>query len=233
MKNKVWSFLNSNFGIWFLSSIVLSALTFSYSSYENYQERVTAQAGKILKLDIEISNRLDILSHALLNRKSDPKKMQIALLSMANPGQATYPVHVYEEYKNRTTQSLFWELYSLSEDKSKNELKFAAQTSMQLFKEYQLFGVIDNLGQESPFKVIIEAFSDAELPFVKSSLLEIKYKPLNLARWGKPFDSVFEDNVEDIEQSDISPSPMQRVLERIDPNVIEKVGEMLTESQTE
>ena len=57
--SNLWKFLNSSFGIWILSSILLSGLTFLYTNYSAFKVEQTQAQARLSDLKDEISYRLD------------------------------------------------------------------------------------------------------------------------------------------------------------------------------
>jgi hypothetical protein len=54
----IWSFANSSFGLWFLSSVLLSAAVYSYQTWQDakHQRELTTQ--RVERLNLEIAGRL-------------------------------------------------------------------------------------------------------------------------------------------------------------------------------
>ena len=100
--NPLIKFLNSAFGLWLLTSVVLSALTWSYSQW-----KVSADNDEqIYKLDVEISERLE---SGWSYRPTDGKPYFPVnhLLFPPGPEAAIQP-----EFANRNLKSLLYELES-------------------------------------------------------------------------------------------------------------------------
>lgn len=57
--SNLWKFLNSSFGIWILSSILLSGLTLLYTNYSAFKVEQTQAQARLFALKDEISYRLD------------------------------------------------------------------------------------------------------------------------------------------------------------------------------
>lgn len=55
---KIWAFVNSTLFLWFLSSIVLGIISFSYAKWDRQREIEREQRERAEKLDTEISSRL-------------------------------------------------------------------------------------------------------------------------------------------------------------------------------
>ena len=57
-QSKIWKFLNSPLGLWFLSSIVLSGIAFAYSGIQDWRDRNAAEYELSRRLDVEIQTRI-------------------------------------------------------------------------------------------------------------------------------------------------------------------------------
>jgi hypothetical protein len=106
--NRLWAFLNSPLGIWFLSVVVIGTLTWSYAQWQVLKSR----AEEIYKLDVEVDARLSKVQYASLHFAAYP-----------NTEPAYYPVRqlllppgtenaIHAEYANRNLKSLLYELKS-------------------------------------------------------------------------------------------------------------------------
>lgn len=58
-KPSLWTFLNSSFALWFLSSVALSGIVFVYSEYDEVRSEQRKSAARISALKDEIGYRLD------------------------------------------------------------------------------------------------------------------------------------------------------------------------------
>lgn len=124
-------FLNSGFGLWFLSSVVLSGLTFGYGLLDNYLTVEKERSEKIRRLDVEIRSRTGQLEALMLGIQDHPDieraaGLRRALTNLLRPPTsaiapttdefAIYPA--FPEFKERTLLSLLVELmYTVPESK--------------------------------------------------------------------------------------------------------------------
>lgn len=78
-KSKLWVFLNSNFGLFMMSSIVLSFMTWSYTQWTDSLEKKKVLSEKLTKLETEVSYRVQVMQnyfesecseHSNLSRKT-------------------------------------------------------------------------------------------------------------------------------------------------------------------
>ena len=72
-KEKCFSFLNSPFGLWILSSIFLAALTSMWSVWNSTQQQERQNTEQIAKIKIEINHRLSAAEQKLDNYLSDTR----------------------------------------------------------------------------------------------------------------------------------------------------------------
>lgn len=103
--SKLWAFLNSAFGIWVLSTIVLGVFGWNYARWQNLQTR----AAEIHNLDTEINARLysvetTVGSNWPKGGKTDYYPVKLLLLP-PGPDRAILP-----EFANRNLKSLLFDL---------------------------------------------------------------------------------------------------------------------------
>lgn len=163
-ENGVWKFANSNFGLWFLSTIFISSLTFGYSLWNDYQKRQIEISEKIQRLDNEINFRLQSynLTYILWEAMSRVPTVEVET-EMINPfkliiNPPTSDNFFYADFKQRNLVSLLIELESLESDISKksklksaiNKVLFLRNTvchedSLTIKEYYEYDDVIDTI----------------------------------------------------------------------------------------
>lgn len=128
---RIMVFLNSGFGLWFLSSVVLSGLTFGYGILASYLTVEKERSEKIRRLDVEIRSRTGQLEALMLGIQDHPDIERAAGLRRAltnllrPPTSAIAPTtdefaicSAFPEFKERTLLSLLIELmYTVPESK--------------------------------------------------------------------------------------------------------------------
>jgi len=148
----LWSFLNSNFGLFVCSSVVLASLSYGYHQWIKYQD----DQRKIEQLDIEISLRLrDMSALAQLpdrNRYNNVENIQRVDEGDSKKFWIRRPA--FPEYKDKNTTSLLWQLYLLAPVSDRPEIRRAIDQSIQ----------IDRLIPQIRFK----AASEPDLPAAKT-----------------------------------------------------------------
>ena len=112
-------FLNSPFGLWFLSTIFISAGSWIFTEWRDSRQAHAERQERTARLDLEITNRfdhgdLDMLRHALTNR--DTGEFRAEALA-AVPAQVLLPPdrsrQLFPEYGNRGLRALLIELRTL------------------------------------------------------------------------------------------------------------------------
>lgn len=134
-KNKLWKFVNSNFGLWLLSSVFVGIITFSYTKLNESISNNSSRKELIIKLDQEIEGRFyQLISKQERQRDSINENFESNILPeqetmkelwfefKASPKgyyQGLYVV--YPEFSERNIASLIIELSSLIENKDESE----------------------------------------------------------------------------------------------------------------
>lgn len=133
--NKVWKFLNTGFGLWILSSIVLTSVTAAYSTWSTRVAAERDQLQHFKRLDAEIDLRyrrtLPAVTAAIADRKRDAigglkrvrtpldagdlSNLQLADILLPPASDVVY----LHEYRDRNVLSLFAEAQSIA--RSENE----------------------------------------------------------------------------------------------------------------
>lgn len=199
-KKKLWTVLNSSFALWFMSTIIVGVISFSYAAWDKSgeekrrsdEESRTVEREKTLatrKLDTEISSRLYYFSQLL-----DIEETGISvtpLLVLNNPSIAEYPINVFPEFEKRTLQSLLWELVQVVPESEKDEIKNAYEqaktlSSLSLLEQHMKAG---NARVEEKTSVAFTSHGVADL-LSKSE----RYANFNLERWGKPLAMIYQSD---------------------------------------
>ena len=174
MREKLWSLLNSSFVLWFLSSIVVTALTASYGVYQRARDDEVRRLELQRRLDTEISGRIAAAVIGLrINRErirrgdgieaDDVYVLVVSYLDNFFVSQADNPrdFSVYPEYRRRTFRSLLHELSRITVNSELDDLHEAA-------KAYDRISELGNVAQGDPLKAIEDATSQLETGIMKS-----------------------------------------------------------------
>jgi len=131
-KNKLWSFLNSNFGIWLLSSVVLGLITWGYTKISNSIIENSKNKTEIIKHIYEVNSRLD----TYIKTMSNPNLILDYYYSndcIIN-GQCQNNISIFPEYSNKNIQVLLVELSILVPSKKKKNIYNAIEELKELNK---------------------------------------------------------------------------------------------------
>ena len=126
MSSKLMDFLNSSFGTWFLTSVIVTGGAGLYQNVHLHYETQKIQHEQSLKYRYEIENRLDHLELGVRHAKTvgDAKKALQRLYS------GKYPLT--PELQNRALGSMYLNLYGLLEGDDKERAKQAIGLIRQL-----------------------------------------------------------------------------------------------------
>jgi len=124
---RLWSLVNSTFGVWLLSSVVLGGLTFAYTMYQQQSAEKMRKAQAERRLKEEISGRV---SNGLATMRQNGRRIErgeqgrtmVAVYNEAisflnnrvTYDSYSYDFSTYPEYKERNFQSLTIELGTLA-----------------------------------------------------------------------------------------------------------------------
>jgi hypothetical protein len=119
----IWTFLNSSFALWFLSSVVLAGLTTAVTSYQAKHKEQSRRAEIERRLDTEISSRIGLTLRVLRLEQADIARGEAQPAGTAYGKAESYldnsfpktswDFSIYPEYKARTFRSLIFELTSV------------------------------------------------------------------------------------------------------------------------
>ncbi len=137
MRARIWTFLNSSLGVWFLSSIVLSGLSVAYTHLQSKRTEERQSRALQRKLDTEIGHRIFNTQTGLavnrenVSRGANPGTTRGAYALVAlylNNQLQGVDYSVFTEYRTRTFPSLLIELSTLVDPVDAVELKGAIET---------------------------------------------------------------------------------------------------------
>jgi hypothetical protein len=120
----LWAFLNSSFGVFLLSSVVLGALSFSYTQWRDY----TAHKQAAEQLDLEIALRIQ----AMEKMSSSADKIRYSnLVNISDVINGNTKVHFYvrkplfNDSESKSLTTLLWQLYLLVPTSERSAVKEA------------------------------------------------------------------------------------------------------------
>lgn len=209
--DKFWAFVNSAVFLWFLSSVVLGIISFSYARRAEKQklaqeqrerdaliERETTLTTK--KLDAEISSRVSYFAqsqdiHLIVGRDvgSSPKSdfgidarlSEEGIRSLNDTNATDYKTNVYPEYANRNLRSLLLDLKEVvpGEDQAAiDDAHKALLNSQQIFlRTLSIIKERKKSGKPS-YVSVDESFGKEEAIKLKKLCVFFNQRK----RWGKP-----------------------------------------------
>ncbi len=150
---RVWTFVNSSFGIFIFSSIILTLITNAYANRQADQKEVQEKRTLVRKLETEISYRTGYILHWLKSDKfyyashaidttmiyymDFPYRASLAHLNNLYGDPATSIENkidnsTYPEYRSRTFVSLLNELYPYAGDSLDRDIRSTYQAYQML-----------------------------------------------------------------------------------------------------
>ena len=136
--NKFLGFLNSNFGLFVLSTIFISAFSWGYSQLSEWRRENANRAATEQHLRLEIAQRLRVI-RKLGTRfpYSDLNIIRTATYGY-RVGSVQVPSHmliyspIFEEYGPRSLESLLWELESMVAEPEKSQIRLIRSKSFDI-----------------------------------------------------------------------------------------------------
>lgn len=125
----VWTFLNSNFGLFICSSVFITFISWAYNEVQQSTKGKIEKELSIQKLVTEIKYRNILLASRIDNYYYQDDSLNYAVLDeiryvfkgdteelMEGKMEATDFTPIFPEYAQRSIISLYWELISISEN---------------------------------------------------------------------------------------------------------------------
>jgi hypothetical protein len=136
IKESVWLFLNSAFGLWLLSTVVISIATAIYTKIQTDRAEKSKTAELKRKLEVELANRVGVLDNGLDALLSGTTKIFTGSVTMTvvnidagkrAESEGLNGSIVFSEFKDRTFQSLVFEFEQFAPLEDKNNLREAVK----------------------------------------------------------------------------------------------------------
>jgi hypothetical protein len=102
---QLWKFLNSGFGLWLLSTVVIGLIGWAYAQWQGSQENLAQSSALIDKLDVEIEARL-AAAEWFHTSSDNARTLANRLLSPPSEENVVQP-----EFAKRNLKSLMYELH--------------------------------------------------------------------------------------------------------------------------
>ncbi len=135
-ESKLWTFLNSNFGMLLISSFFLSGISFVYTAYTSSQDATAQQQAAIFKLTHELNHRICFLQLPAFQPGKGMLQAAYAAASGAEPDTATAFEPLFEEYRGMSMDELFFNLSQVADDELSADLENLSHISEDV--EYRL-----------------------------------------------------------------------------------------------
>jgi hypothetical protein len=183
MLHKVWAFLNSSFGVWLLSSVVLAWITKTYATWQAHKASAQTRSVTMQRLDTEIAFRLamalDTLRVATIateNRYGTPKYVYQAVYNClenfyihdaSNPRDFS----LYPEYRKRTFRALLLELRAVVPHDDITDLK----TVLDAYEE--ISDIADTGSLDTSPQASSEAVTTVRA-LIQTQMIRSRWKPM-------------------------------------------------------
>jgi hypothetical protein len=129
----LWAFVNSSFGLFFLSSVVVGLLSFSYTQWRDYK---TSQHS-IEQLDLEIALRLhtmDRMCGSAENRRYS-NFVNIDAVVRGDPKPSFYVRKpLFNTFENKNLTTLLWQLYLLVPSGKRGDIRGAIRGASDIIE---------------------------------------------------------------------------------------------------
>lgn len=147
-KSQSWVFLNSNFGLFMMSSIVLSFITWSYAQWTDSLEKEKARSAKFELLGTEISYRVQVMDN-YFESECTAEKLGIDTfrdLEEIYSATSSYKA-IFAENTGKELHTLIWEVSAIQKDHVKHQY-VSCFDSLLLFNAYlnRLLNELDTQG---------------------------------------------------------------------------------------
>jgi hypothetical protein len=126
-------FLNSNFGLFLLTSVFLSVFSWGYHQWTAYLTKKQEDSKAYQQISLEIVNRLKYVEEMETPFQYDERRLIQESLFGFNPSANVNPSYIrhysamFPEYQQRSLPSLIWEIEKLSSPGRRSQLQVARQ----------------------------------------------------------------------------------------------------------
>lgn len=130
-KGKAWTFLNSSFGIWLLSTIFVTGLTLAISSIQTKKSEVRAAKVKTKKIDLEMGDVLTKFRAVLSQIQDTSENIFYDRVSSTLSSFHVYTIPLFEENKMKSVPSLLLDLEEVADEMDLPLIDTALNTSLK------------------------------------------------------------------------------------------------------
>lgn len=131
MKQRVWQLLNSAFGLFLMSSVLISGLSWGYTQWVEARNEQSELGERIRKLDLEIAYRLHYLDR-LGDGKVDHNVVYDVDTVFNGEMEDWLPSPSFPEFEKRSVASLMWDLQSLLTEEDADSVKIASRAAFDI-----------------------------------------------------------------------------------------------------
>jgi hypothetical protein len=125
VRKQIWSLLNSPFGLWFLSSVVLAGLLFAINSLQQSEKERSEVRQTINSLALELQERFSVSATAI-EKGSSNNSYSVAI------GRLNQATEIFPKFRNRSFASLLQELALVVVKSKKAPVEAARKSAMDL-----------------------------------------------------------------------------------------------------
>lgn len=147
-KHLYWKILNSPFVIWFLSSAIITTISWTYTNWKSNEASKALNNENIRKLDYEILNRIQYIEstfkYLVTSEKNEFEKNEVIIRFFSCPN---FPWTLYIEYKDRNLKSLLMELNERVSNSEKRNIIEAINILNNLMVDYEMKSKSFNYGE--------------------------------------------------------------------------------------
>ena len=148
---KIWAFLNCPLGLWFLSTIAIGIISWSYSQWQANQVQIQEYQKQRRKLNMEVASRIQTFKNFLANAQNK-EQLYYSISFLDDPEVDRFNLFIFPEFRKRSLRSLLWELNELVEKDEQADINEAILASEQL-NDFYLKRLLDldsshNVGDE-------------------------------------------------------------------------------------
>jgi hypothetical protein len=184
--SKLLAFVNSNFGLFLLSTVFISSFSWGFNAWLTHERDVKEMYKNRQKLGLEIMNRIryveELRSPFPYNEYHTIQSAIDGFTVSANVNPSWIPHYsaVFPEYEPRSLMSLFWELETLSGEPQKTQLELAHKTIEALNKYFQklIYRVVNAPDRNAEGKIETFELSSADVGELDTEVL----KPIEFLR---------------------------------------------------
>jgi hypothetical protein len=177
-RKRIWAFMNSPLGLWFLSTVAIGMLTWSYSQWQANEAREKEDQQHARRLYMEVVMRIKSVGNLLANAQNKEQFFG-AMSILDNPTLGNLSFSIFPQFRNRSVRSLLWELALLDKAKELDRIESAIGAATQISERYQKTALeldsSSDLGEEPISKEEVE-----EVENLLNSILEWIYAPLSV-----------------------------------------------------